>query len=112
MKLVLFVVLPLAAGIALAGCGEPLSESDEQAVARVVGNISFYCPHAAAPERSAPTRIVRGVERLVSIYHKDPDALYNEGNEQELSMTRVMELAERQLRWCDPHIADRVKREL
>jgi hypothetical protein len=101
------------AAIALAGCGgEPLSEPDEQAVARAVGDISFYCPHAAAPERPAPTHIDRAVERLISIYRKDPDALHMEGHEEETSITRVMELAERQLRWCDPRIADRVKREL
>ncbi len=98
--------------LALSSCGsEPLSDADENAVIRAVGDISFYCPHAAAPKRPAPPHIVRGVERLIAIHHKDPDALHLAYHEEEKStMSEVLRGAERQVRWCDPRLADRIER--
>jgi hypothetical protein len=108
----LLAVLAAAAAVST-GCGaEPLSLADEGEVARVVGQISFYCPHSDAPARPAPPHIVDGVERLIAIHDNDPDALYLEGSEEETSMSDLLKDMERQLRWCDPRIADRVKREL
>ena len=79
---------------------------------RAMGQISFYCPHDAAPKRPAPPAIVEGVEQLIEIHRKDPEALYLAGTEEESSMSRTLQLAERQVRWCDPRLADRIKREL
>jgi hypothetical protein len=106
-------MLAVAAAM-LVGCGsEPLSEADDMEVRRFVADLSYYCPHAAAPERPAPPRIVRGVDRVIAIHRKDPDAIFNDEHDEERQpMSDVLEGAERQVRWCDPRLADRVKREL
>jgi hypothetical protein len=105
--------LAALAAAALAGCGdEPLSRADENAVSRATGDISFYCPTDAAPERPAPPHIVRGVDRVIAVYRKDPDALYESGTEYERPISDLVEGLERQVRWCDPRLADRMKEEL
>jgi hypothetical protein len=100
---------------ALAGCGdEPiLSDKDDMTVTVALGDLSFYCPHPRAPERPAPPRIVRGIEAIIAIHDKDPDAIFNHTHDEERApMSEVLEGTEEQVRWCDPRLADRLKREL
>lgn len=106
------VAVAVAAAAATGCAEEELSVTDDKSVRAATGAISYYCPHAAAPKRPAPPEIIRDVDVLIAIHDANPDAVFMEGQEEEKTMTRVLELAERQVRWCDPRTADRMKREL
>lgn len=94
---------------AVAGCGEQeLSKGDNRAVSRVLNDISSYCSQRLFPE-VVPT----GVDRLIAIYRKDPDAIHESG-ESRRPMSERLRGAEENLRYknCDNRLADRIAREL
>lgn len=97
--------------LALVGCGgEPLSREDELDVAAAVGNLSFYCSELRLFPKEAP----KDVDRLIAIYQKDPDAIYQEGHEEDQTMRGVLEAVARNLarKRCDPGLAKRIRRAL
>ena len=104
--------------MALVGCGEKekvLSPTDERAVAAATDRLS-YCPDRfPVSERPSPQAARKHVERLITIYRKDPDAIQNaEHDEERTTMRELLETIARNLTLdrCDPALVRRIKEAL
>lgn len=96
---------------ALVGCGgELLSPKDERVVAAAIGDLSFCPDRFPASERPSPQKARKHVERLTAIYRKDPGAIQNAGQEEELTMRELLEATARNLTRdrCDPALVRRI----
>ncbi len=102
--------------VALVGCEEKvLSTKDEDAVQRATESLS-YCPDRfPISERPSPQAARKHVERLITIYRKDPDAIQNAQHEEErTTMRELLETIARNLTLdrCDPALVRRIKEAL